>query len=486
MKPQNVDLVLVVDASESMKPCFSQLKQHLNDLLYPLQQANFKVRFGLVAYAAAPTASGPVYDHTFIGGSGPEMIKKIYSPSPSAADFFTHDPTVVARVLAGLEAQGNEDTLLALDIAADLPFGSAETTQRVIAVFTDEPLENGVSGETPVAKIPELRQKLTQRKIMLFVSAPSSPAFYMLGKLGKAQFEEVDGGDGLKNVDFKKLLAQMAKSISVSSLQEGKEPAWQKALFGQDKEISHGANLSLKEVRSLMSATRDKWGNLEGADFDLARDGQFAGQKIAVLHLYTGEGFDFALPEAALKEKGFIIERWADEPPTPLELEVSLKNASQLWIISSNTAKLSSAHLNVISSFYTSGKGLYIWGDNDPYYADANLLSSKIFASSLSGNSTGDQIVHKFSEQSNIGMVSHPVCAGIDNLYEGVTISQISINQNLRPLVFGSDGNVVIAYGTSGKARALLDGGFTRLFIKWDSAGTARYVKNAAAWLAGA
>ena len=205
-----------------------------------------------------------------------------------------------------------------------------------------------------------------------------------------------------------------------------------------------------------------------------------------MLHLYTGEGFDFALPEAALKEKGFIIERWADEPPTPLELEVSLKNASQLWIISSNTAKLSSAHLNVISSFYTSGKGLYIWGDNDPYYADATLLSSKIFASSLSGNSTGDQIVHKFSEQSNIGMVSHPVCAGIDNLYEGVTISQISINQNLRPLVFGSDGNVVIAYGTSGKARALLDGGFTRLFIKWDSAGTARYVKNAAAWLAGA
>jgi len=235
MKPQNVDLVLLVDASESMKPCFSQLRQHLNDLLYPLQQANFKVRFGLIAYAAGRDSFGPVYDHTFIGGSGPEMIKKLYGSSPSVADFFTHDPTVVARVLAGLEAQGNEDTLLALDIAADLPFGPAETTQRVIAVFTDEALENGVSGETPVAKIPELRQKLTQRKIMLFLSAPGSPASYMLGQLGKAQFEEVDGGDGLKNVDFKKLLAQMAKSISVSRLQEGKEPTWQKALFAQDK-----------------------------------------------------------------------------------------------------------------------------------------------------------------------------------------------------------------------------------------------------------
>ncbi len=31
--------------------------------------------------------------------------------------------------------------------------------------------------------------------------------------------------------------------------------------------------------------------------------------------------------------------------------------------------------------------------------------------------------------------------------------------------------------------RAILDGGFTRLFCNRDTAGTARYVKNAAAWL---
>lgn len=34
--------------------------------------------------------------------------------------------------------------------------------------------------------------------------------------------------------------------------------------------------------------------------------------------------------------------------------------------------------------------------------------------------------------------------------------------------------------------RAIFDGGFTRLYLKWDTAGTARYVKNAAAWLANA
>ena len=86
-----------------------------------------------------------------------------------------------------------------------------------------------------MAKIPNLIQKLMSRRIQLFVSAPFSPAMEQLGSLDRAEIEAVDGGDGLKSVDFKKLLAQMGKSISVSSLQMGPEPAWQKAIFGQDK-----------------------------------------------------------------------------------------------------------------------------------------------------------------------------------------------------------------------------------------------------------
>ena len=137
--------------------------------------------------------------------------------------------------MGGLEAQGNEDTLLALDMAADFPFGPPESTRRVIAVFTDEPLEAGVSELLPLAKIPELIQKLTSRRIQLFASAPFSGALEQLGSLDRAEIEAVEGGDGLKSVDFKKLLAQMGKSISVSSLQIGTEPAWKKAIFGQDQ-----------------------------------------------------------------------------------------------------------------------------------------------------------------------------------------------------------------------------------------------------------
>ncbi len=52
--------------------------------------------------------------------------------------------------------------------------------------------------------------------------------------------------------------------------------------------------------------------------------------------------------------------------------------------------------------------------------------------------------------------------------------------------LYGSDGKVVGAYYDRDGKRAILDGGYTRLYLKWDTAGTGRYVKNAAAWLTNA
>jgi hypothetical protein len=50
-------------------------------------------------------------------------------------------------------------------------------------------------------------------------------------------------------------------------------------------------------------------------------------------------------------------------------------------------------------------------------------------------------------------------------------------------LIWSTDGNVVASvYEKDGK-RLIIDGGFTRLYVNWDTAGTGRYVKNAAAWL---
>ena len=102
----------------------------------------------------------------------------------------------------------------------------------------------------------------------------------------------------------------------------------------------------------------------------------------------------------------------------------------------------------------------------------------------MSGNLPGAQTVNIQTETQKAGLVKdHLINTGLVSLYEGVTIASIHHHPDLMPVMYGSANNLVIAaYEKDGK-RAVMDGGFTRLFCNWDSAGTSRYVKNAAAWL---
>lgn len=231
--------------------------------------------------------------------------------------------------------------------------------------------------------------------------------------------------------------------------------------------------------------TTDNFGNASGNQYDLAVDGAFEGQTIVVLHFYTGENFDFEKPKAALKEKGFSVYRYINVPPSPKELEEALSKACQLWVISSTSQLLNDEHAEVIKRFFFSGKGVYLWGDNDPYHADADFLAQKLIGASMSGMYYAGQNVNFKSETSTSGMqADHLITTGLEYVFEGITISQIHDPQNqLKPLIWSTDGNVVTAIYEDQGQRLIIDGGFTRLYCNWDTAGTGRYVKNAAAWL---
>ncbi|MBN2891277.1 MAG: hypothetical protein JXL97_05375 [Bacteroidales bacterium] len=231
-------------------------------------------------------------------------------------------------------------------------------------------------------------------------------------------------------------------------------------------------------------AKQDQYGNAAGNQYDLAVDGAFEGETIVVLQFYTGEGFDFSLPQAALKEKGFSVYRWMNQPPPAEELKEALDKACELWIISSNYQTLNAQHIEVIKEFFDAGHGVYIWGDNDPYYADANYVADALFGGQMLGNYMGNQVVGLKEAKTNSGLVpQHLITTGLQYVYEGITIASIQSNQYLKPLIYNSEGNIVAAYYDNDGKRAILDGGFTRLYISWDAAGTGRYVKNAAAWL---
>ena len=246
---------------------------------------------------------------------------------------------------------------------------------------------------------------------------------------------------------------------------------------GDVKKDSEG-KVVYKEVK------KDSYGNAKGNQYDLAVDGAFEGQTILVLQLYSEYSFDFKAPESALKEKGFGVYRYIGNPPSADQLKKDLKQSCQLWIISDSYSKLNDDHLKVIKEFWDAGHGLYIWGDNDPYYADANKVATYLFGGEMTGNLMGDNPVGIQMDKKSPGIrEGHLITTGLENVYEGITIATISENQDLMPIIYGSAGNLVTAvYEQNGK-RAILDGGFTRLYYKWETAGTDRYIKNAAAWL---
>jgi hypothetical protein len=241
-----------------------------------------------------------------------------------------------------------------------------------------------------------------------------------------------------------------------------------------------------QKTRTIVTTpAKDSFGNAKGNQYDLAVDGAFDGQTVAVLHFYTGEGFDFEKPKAALKEKGFSVYRWINAPPSPEELEKQLKKADQLWLISADDRRLNDKHIAVIKKFFEAGHGVYIWGDNEPYYGDANALGQALLGVKMLGNVGGGQTVGRREGGAKVGIIpGHLLTTGLENLFEGITIATIQPNEKLTPLVYGSAGNWVTGFYDKNGERLIFDGGFTRLFCNWDTAGTGRYVKNAAAWLA--
>jgi hypothetical protein len=250
----------------------------------------------------------------------------------------------------------------------------------------------------------------------------------------------------------------------------------------EKRQVRDESTGTVKEETVQVRPKSDQYGNAQGNQFDLAVDGAFSGQTIAVIQLYS---FSLDDVKAALAQKGFSVYRWSNSPPSPAELEKALAKSCQLWIISGGSLQLNDQHLAVIKRFFEAGHGLYIWGDNDPYFADANFVGNAVFSTSMHGDTPGGQVVGMNEGKKAPGLTPNLLLTtGLEHVFEGITIATVEASQTLKPLIYGSAGNLVAAFYDRDGKRAIFDGGFTRLYNNWDTAGTARYVKNAAAWLA--
>lgn len=250
----------------------------------------------------------------------------------------------------------------------------------------------------------------------------------------------------------------------------------------------------------------DTHGNARGNQYDLAVDGAFDGQTVLII---DQTGNTLVNTRAALKEKGLASVVFPNgRTPTVAELRDALKKSCQLWLISNGDQRLSDEHIALIKAFFEAGHGVYLWGDNDPLYVDTNRIANALVPGlRMEGNILGEVAVGIADGDARVGLrAGHLITTGLEHLYEGTSIATIQFTpgqgrnlelydghpgpsrsprlpQGFTPILYGSAGNLVtVAYEKDGK-RLIMDGGFTRLAVSWDDAGTARYVKNAASWL---
>jgi len=227
---------------------------------------------------------------------------------------------------------------------------------------------------------------------------------------------------------------------------------------------------------------------------DACQDGAFAGKNVLFGTFYDdNNGFkNYPCPQVFddIRKKGFTLNvvSKVDEFNTQLPnhdigiftSDSSWKNGNQQQFITTCLA-----HTN-------QGKGLYIFGDNEPYYLHANLILNAIFGFKLMGNTMANKILKPhFTLQAGTFLPGHIITTGVPELYEGVTICYPSApHPDVKVLGHSTDGNPVILYADKtgqGRGRVVIDCGFTKLGMsEWQkTVGTSRYVTNAVCWLSG-
>jgi hypothetical protein len=230
------DIVFCLDASGSMAPCFQGVRGHITDFLDGLQsnpQFTWDWRIDFLAHSATEAGGGCSWTMRSVRHGDFDFIRALYH-GQSSEDFFTTNVAEFKRGLSRVRVRGDETPLVALDCCLDYPWRKAANCHRVVIMMTDEPFETGAWLREQRAKLPALIEKIQGLRVMLFIVAPESPAFDELAAVEKSVYEVVDrSGDGLARVDFRAVLLEIGKSVSVSLSQMPEPEKVPRAVFGQ-------------------------------------------------------------------------------------------------------------------------------------------------------------------------------------------------------------------------------------------------------------
>ena len=202
------------------------------------------------------------------------------------------------------------------------------------------------------------------------------------------------------------------------------------------------------------------------------------------------------------KREAFIKKWGAKFPKGKIEDCIDFQS-STIALTLSPTFHLAPGDYAAIAAFAKAGGGLCLLADNDPFTFEANELARRLFDVRIQGNYQGEKIAYVKNGQLTPAQVEkykgdyevdpHALLTGVNFVYEGITISNVSPSDELEVALRASNGKAVIAVSKVPGVRVIIDCGFTRYvhgpnddvsFIT-KTAGTTRLAENMAAYLAG-
>lgn len=203
-KVNQVDIVFCVDCTESMAPCFEGLVKNLHHFVTGLQSANeVDFRLRVIEY------------------------RDLNEGEQTVAKDFTADADEFRRQLDALVPAGGgdipESTLDAIYVALSSPWRSP--CHKAVLVFTDAPSHPRLH-ETivPAGVNPDIEtviNLLEAKRVWLYLVAVEDPLYQRLHDREKTFLQLYPEDDarfeGLRNVDFAKVLEFFGKSISQTS-----------------------------------------------------------------------------------------------------------------------------------------------------------------------------------------------------------------------------------------------------------------------------
>jgi hypothetical protein len=174
-----------------------------------------------------------------------------------------------------------------------------------------------------------------------------------------------------------------------------------------------------------------------------------------------------------------------------------------LFEVADGPPRVTAKGYDAIVRFIESGKGVFIMAENDPYYAEANVLLRRLYKTTIKGNYAGEKILYVRERNMSRETIAkydgeyeirdHPLLTGVNFIFEGITISHVDPCDKLQTVFTASDGQILCAVSKVQGPRIVIDCGYTHYYYGKSelyrpitrAAGTVRFAENVAAYLQG-